>query len=315
MKDMRSEALHHVIDRLDIGIIVLDRELRVLFWNRFMAANSAKTVTDVLGRRLPELFPELPERWLRKKVETVFVLKNQAFTSWEQRPYLFRFRHNRPITGGADYMFQNCTFIPCRDHAGEVESVAVTVQDVTDLAIAQRALADARDALEQSSRLDGLTGIFNRRHWEHCLALEFKRSRRNGSVLALIMFDLDHFKSINDRYGHLAGDEVLRAVGRRLAQVVRETDIVGRYGGEEFGVILPECDCDGAAVLAERIRIAMQELEIVCDGLRIPVTVSLGVAQSEATAESHEALIGHADQALYCSKRSGRNTFRIHRND
>ncbi|HRQ47214.1 MAG TPA: diguanylate cyclase [Rhodocyclaceae bacterium] len=313
MTALLDDALRDVIDRLDVGVFVLNRDLEVLFWNSFMVANSGKSVSEVIGRKLPELFPELPERWLRKKVDTVFILKNRSFTAWEQRPYLFRFQHNRPVTGGVEHMYQNCTFNPCRGDGDEVEMVAVTLQDVTDLAMAHRALEIARDRLEQSSRVDGLTGLFNRGYWEQCLVGEFKRSKRSGTEFALIMFDLDHFKAINDNYGHPAGDEVLRAVGQCLQQLIRETDIVGRYGGEEFGVIAPDCDLDGACGLAERIRTEIEALSVVHEGLPIHVTTSLGVALCSAEVESHEALIGHADEALYRTKHEGRNSYRVYR--
>lgn len=313
MAALLDDALRDVIDRLDVGVFVLNRDLEVLFWNNSMAANSGKPVSEVVGQKLPELFPELPERWLRKKVDSVFILNNRSFTAWEQRPYLFRFQHNRPVTGGVEHMYQNCTFNPCRGDGDEVEVVAVTLQDVTDLAMAHRALAITNDRLEQSSRVDGLTGLFNRSYWEQCLVGESKRSKRSGSEFALIMFDLDHFKAINDHYGHLAGDEVLRAVGQRLQQLIRETDVVGRYGGEEFSVIAPDCDVDGACGLAERIRTEIEALSVVHEGLPIGVTTSLGVALYAAEVKSHEALIGHADEALYRTKREGRNSYRVYR--
>ncbi len=308
---LSEEALCDVIDRLDIGVFVLNRDLEVLFWNSFMAANSGVPVAEIVGHRLTERFPDLPERWLRKKIETVFVLRNRSFTAWEQRPYLFRFHHNRPVTGGVEHMYQNCTFSPCRNDEGEVETVVVTLQDVTDLAMAHRALELAKERLEQSSRLDGLTGLFNRSHWESRLAEEFRRSRRSGAPLALVMFDLDHFKAINDTFGHPAGDDILRGVGDRLRMILRETDIAGRYGGEEFGVIATDCTAEGACVLAERIRSGIEAHAFEHDGREIQVTVSLGVAGSDCTADNHERLIARADEALYRSKREGRNRYSV----
>ena len=145
MREFTHEALQHVIDRLDIGIFVLNEQLEIEFWNHFMAANSGKPGTAVLGRNLFDVFDELPERWLRKKIESVFILKNRSFTAWEQRPYLFHFKHNRPVTGGVEFMYQNCSFIPVRNEDGNVISVAVTLQDVTDLAIAHREQEDEKD--------------------------------------------------------------------------------------------------------------------------------------------------------------------------
>jgi diguanylate cyclase len=312
VREFTPEALQHVIDRLDIGIFVLNQQLEIEFWNHFMAANSGKSCMSVLGRNLFELFPELPERWLRKKIESVFILKNRSFTAWEQRPYLFRFNHNRPVTGGVDHMYQNCAFIPVRGEDGEVVSIAVTLQDVTDLAIAHRELEAARQRLEESNRIDGLTQLFNRTHWESCLAREYKRSIRYGTKTALIMFDLDHFKKINDTFGHLGGDAVLRGVAACLKSLVRETDIIGRYGGEEFGVIAADTDTAGAEILAERIRAAVEGLVVKFDGKDIPVTVSLGIAQYREGVASPETLIAQADEALYQSKEAGRNCYSVY---
>jgi len=312
VREFTPEALQHVIDRLDIGIFVLNEQLEIEFWNHFMAANSGKAATAVHGRNLFEVFSELPERWLRKKIDSVFILKNRSFTAWEQRPYLFHFKHNRPVTGGVEYMYQNCSFIPVRNEKGDVISVAVTLQDVTDLAIAHRELEAARMRLEESNRVDGLTQLFNRSHWESCLTRECKRSQRYAAKTSLIMFDLDHFKKINDSYGHLGGDAVLRSVAACLKALVRETDIVGRYGGEEFGVIAADSDAPGAAILAERIRKAVESLVIEFDDRIIPVTISLGVAEYDESVPRHENLISRADEALYKSKERGRNCFTVY---
>lgn len=311
MAKVADELLGYIVDRLDIGVVILNQDLEVQLWNRFMAANSGKAADDVIGKKLPELFPELPVRWLKKKIDSVFILKNRAFTAWQQRPFLFQFNHNRPVTGGVEHMYQNCTFIPIKDASGEVSLVCMTLQDVTDEGISQKLLQATMMRLEESSRTDGLTQLLNRSYWEFCLARELKRFNRYGNQASLIMFDLDHFKSINDSYGHLAGDEVLRRVADTLMETVRETDISGRYGGEEFGVIVTESDIEGAKLLAERIRKNIEALDIVYDGNAIPVTVSLGVTEFQASTTTHEELLSRADQALYESKENGRNRFSV----
>ncbi len=307
MNELPFDTLLYIVDRLDIGIFVLDRDLRIRFWNGFMAANSGKSREEVLGENLFELFPELPEAWLRKKIDSVFIIKNRSFTAWEQRPHLFHFLHNRPVTGGVEYMYQNCIFIPCRNAENQVDKIAVVLRDVTDLAMTQRALETAKRELEESSRADGLTGLFNRMYWEQCLMREIKRSQRNGIPAALIMFDIDHFKTVNDTYGHLAGDEVLREVSRCLKQIVRDTDYLGRYGGEEFGVIATDSDLEGGVALAERIRTEIEALVVEYEEHKLSVTVSLGVAALDESVERHETLIARADEALYRSKHNGRN--------
>lgn len=144
-----TELLAFIVDRIEVGVFAVDRDFRIVLWNRFMATHSKRSVADVVGRNLFECFPELQQKWLERKINSVFVLKNYAFTSWEQRPFLFRFHHNRPITGGVDAMRQNCTLLPLKNASGEVELVCFTLADFTDTAMYQGRLNDAIVELEQ----------------------------------------------------------------------------------------------------------------------------------------------------------------------
>ncbi len=144
-----TELLAFTVDRIEVGVFAVDRDFRIVLWNRFMATHSKRSVADVVGRNLFECFPELQQKWLERKINSVFVLKNYAFTSWEQRPFLFRFHHNRPITGGVDAMRQNCTLLPLKNASGEVELVCFTLADFTDTAMYQGCLNDAIVELEQ----------------------------------------------------------------------------------------------------------------------------------------------------------------------
>ncbi|HVV82253.1 MAG TPA: ATP-binding protein [Kofleriaceae bacterium] len=135
------------LDRLDAGIFGVDSELRVVHWNAFMATHSGRTADEVLGKPLFAVFPDLPHEWLSWKIKTVFVLGAYAFSSWRQRPYVFRFPHNRPLTGGIDCMRQDVTFLPIRKD-GAVTAVCGVVSDVTDVALAQLALERAHAALQ-----------------------------------------------------------------------------------------------------------------------------------------------------------------------
>lgn len=310
--DIDSQSfLRFIVDRVNVGVVVLNKEMEVLLWNNFMELNSGYSSDDMIGKNLFESFSDLPKKWLEKKIKSVFILKNFAFTGWEQRSYLFRFKHNRPVTGNIDYMRQNCTFLPIMNDAGEVQAVCITVFDVTDTSIYQTKLKEAMGRLEEMSIRDGLTGIYNRRHLENQLASEFDRVRRYGGILSIILFDLDHFKNINDTYGHLAGDEVLKSISSRLEAVLRNSDIAGRYGGEEFTVILPNTDAEGAAILAERLRKEVEESEIIYDGQKIPVTISIGVTLLTDNIENHEMLLNQADTALYYCKENGRNQIKL----
>ncbi len=167
-----------------------------------------------------------------------------------------------------------------------------------------------RDVKEHSMR-DGLTGLFNRTHAGEVLDTELRRARRSQSPLSLIMFDLDHFKEINDRHGHLCGDAVLAAVGGRMREVLRGSDVKCRYGGEEFLVLLPDTPLDGARRVAESLRRELAALPIRWNDGDIMITASFGVTTALPSEISADAFIGRADAALYRAKDQGRNCVRL----
>ncbi len=154
---------------------------------------------------------------------------------------------------------------------------------------------------------DGLTGLFVRRYFLERLEEEVARAHRRQTSLAFLMVDLDHFKRINDTYGHLVGDRVLREVSHLIRRSVREMDLVGRYGGEEFGVALPEADRALGIQIADRIREAVQAAPIAAYDEKMRLTVSIGVALCPKDAKTAEELIESSDRAMYEAKGMGRN--------
>jgi diguanylate cyclase (GGDEF)-like protein len=166
------------------------------------------------------------------------------------------------------------------------------------------ALEAANARITELSRTDPMTGCFNRRYFDEVFATEIARARRNESPLCVLMADLDHFKSVNDRYGHGAGDTVLIAAAAALKACSRPYDIVARYGGEEFVLLLPQTRLEGAVGCAERLRAAVSALQV--EGYPHRITASLGAAML-AAGEDADALVGRADAALYRAKEGGRN--------
>jgi len=162
-----------------------------------------------------------------------------------------------------------------------------------------------KEQLQILSRTDGLTGLYNRSYLQSCLESEYARSCRLATPVALLMIDLDHFKSINDRFGHAGGDEVLRNFAELLRINLRCVDIIARYGGEEFAVILPQTDPAGAQQIAERLRKALAELTL--PGIDCQFTFSAGVAPLRPDTASVEAWLAQADAALYAAKQQGRD--------
>lgn len=174
-----------------------------------------------------------------------------------------------------------------------------------------RDIGDKRDSVDKRRKpvfCDRLTGVANRRAFFEAAELELTRSRRTPRPIALILFDADHFRRINDRHGHPAGDCVLRQLGAALSMTFRQVDVVARVGGEEFAVLLPSSTLAGAEAVAERLRKLVESQPVVCDGVTIAYTVSAGVAAVDAgEAIDLDTLIKRADRALYAAKANGRN--------
>ena len=162
-------------------------------------------------------------------------------------------------------------------------------------------------AVEENGVYDGLTGCFNRTHGMRLLQSELQRARRQQEPCALIILDLDHFKAINDTYGHLCGDAVLAAVGQRIREVLRDSDTKCRYGGEEFMVLLPDTPRPGALHVAESLRQQLAETSVTWNETKVSTTASIGLAMALPREPSPTTLLGRADAALYRAKDAGRN--------
>ncbi len=310
INEIEAQSFHWLVDMLEsveVGLVVLDLDFRVQAWNGFMENHSGITASKIRNRVLFDLFPDIPKAWLTRKVDAVALLNTRAFTSWEQRPYLFRFRNTRPITGTEEYMFQNLTISPLYGSTGQVEKVCLMVYDVTDIATGKRALERANEQLAKLSKTDRLTGLLNRGTWENLVDAEFERFRRYGHATSLVMFDIDFFKKVNDNHGHLAGDEVIKHTAATAKHILRQSDSIGRYGGEEFGIILPETDAEGAHTICERIRETIEQSVVDTPSAPIHYTVSIGIAGLSDTPKNHMEWMQQADEALYAAKKGGRN--------
>jgi diguanylate cyclase (GGDEF)-like protein len=179
------------------------------------------------------------------------------------------------------------------------------LESVSD--ICATAIQNARyfDRVRQLAYLDGVTGIFNRRYFELRIAEEIARSSRHGLTFSVIMVDIDHFKRLNDEFGHLLGDEVLRQVSGILSQQLRKSDVFSRYGGEEFAIITPETGLESALGVADKLRRVVESWHF--PGVARPVTISAGVAEFPTQGGTRDELVKSADEALYAAKQSGRN--------
>jgi diguanylate cyclase (GGDEF)-like protein len=185
------------------------------------------------------------------------------------------------------------------------QQLAVTLSDQIALALSNIRL---RENLRQQTIRDPLTSLYNRRFLDESLNREMARCKRNGNAFAVLMIDVDHFKRFNDTYGHDAGDSTLRAISGALQRSTRESDIVCRFGGEEFVIVLPDANLEGATARAQRIVEFVRVLEITHDGKPLPsITASIGLAMYPQNGETVKALIQSADKALYEAKGAGRD--------
>ena len=188
------------------------------------------------------------------------------------------------------------------DRTAELQS------EITERKKCERKLLEAKDALQYQATHDATTGLWNRRTIYDILEKEVARCHREGTPLGLAFADIDHFKQVNDEYGHQAGDVVLRRVAERLNDSIRRYDEVGRYGGEEFLIVLPGCSLAKAFDVSERARQRIEQAPVRVGSLRVPVTISIGVTVFENDDLTNlERLIHRADSAMYQAKRAGRN--------
>ncbi|MCP3697390.1 MAG: sensor domain-containing diguanylate cyclase [Aliivibrio sp.] len=301
-----------VIDDLDAGLIVLDKHFQVCAWNGFMQSYSGITSDKILGKVIFDVVPELPETWLRKKVGASFTLNSRGFSCWEDRPYLFKFKNFTPISNGLTEMRQNITFSPLTSLNGQVSHISLVINDVTDIAKNKLHLQESNQQLSNLSKTDGLTKLFNRTYWESCLKREFEQAIISGTTASVVIFDIDHFKRVNDTYGHAIGDVVIRNAADLLRKTSRNTDICGRYGGEEFTVILPATNAEQALYFSERLRKRVEKTQVKSDNVVINYNISVGICELSSDNDDYLTWLEMADKALYYSKEHGRNQSTIY---
>jgi diguanylate cyclase (GGDEF)-like protein len=217
-------------------------------------------------------------------------------------------------TGVYVWEFQNTidkSWYQCRDQAirwvdGRIVRMEIAT-DITQRKLVEEELKAARNRAEVLASKDELTGLDNRRAFFDQGERIFKQAIRFKHPVSVIMMDVDCFKNINDGYGHSVGDKVLQIIAKHLQSMVREIDVVARIGGEEFAFVLPETEADEAVNLAERLRLKIEETEVMHKGKKIKVTGSFGIASYFAESETLETMLTKADDALYIAKEKGRN--------
>ncbi|MFH1019176.1 MAG: diguanylate cyclase [Pseudomonadota bacterium] len=284
-----------------VPIFVLDPQHRVTDWNRACEMLTGIAAEQMVGtanhwqafyrKKLPCLADIVIDSSERRNSAALYTAANDAELLEEG---LHAEEWLDAVGGARRYL--SCDAVPIYNQGKALVAVIQTLHDLTER-------KKMEEALTRLATTDTLTGIYNRGKIEESLRQEKARAARYGSPLAIILFDLDYFKKINDSLGHSIGDQVLKEVAATVAGQIRETDLVGRWGGEEFMVLCPGIVAQDAVAIAEKLR---QRVE----GLPLGVTISCGLA-GYRPGESMDALINRADKALYAAKHAGRNLVRL----
>jgi len=299
--------VREALDALAEGLLVLDRDGVVMLANAAFAQHTNADTDDLIGQKAADL----GFRMIGESGDTEFPWRKTALFGESHRGVLMKF--GMP---NAERTFSVST-VPIHDEKHRCRGVVASFEDVTELDRKQKELRDALNSLKQSSEeirqqnrelewlatRDALTGCVNRRSFFKIFEAAWDETQSSNRVLSAMMVDIDHFKAINDNYGHAKGDEVLRKVAAAIMKTISEEDVVCRYGGEEFSVFMPDTNLDEAELRAERIRLAIKAL--VTDDIRI--TASLGVSSIVQNATSPQDLLDQADKCLFVAKRHGRN--------
>ena len=271
----------------DYGILSLDTEGRIALWNAGAERLTGFSASEVLGAPLSLLHEKEADPLTGGDLATALAHGRHEHQYWVRRKDGSRF-------------WADCVLTPIVDGAGTVRGFTDVMRDVTW----RKQIDEDREGLirqiNQLARTDDLTGLPNRRRWQEELARELARARRHTSTVCVAMVDLDGLKELNDTYGHLAGDDLLRRTSGHWSQALRATDMLARYGGDEFAVVLPDCMINEALVVIERLRAATPD----------PATCSAGLACCDGT-ETADSFVGRADAALYEAKRRGKNTVAV----
>ena len=295
-----------LIERMADGILVLDRHDRIVDFNPAMETFLSRKPASLLGRPAIEIL----QPWLEQA---------QALISGQETHVVLRL-HSSP------HRYLDLRVTPLYDHQQRPSGRLMVFHDVTEHKNVEKKLRYANDRLQSQlieigtlqSKLrlqaihDPLTDLFNRRYLDETLDRELARAAREGYPLCVIMMDIDHFKRINDTYGHEAGDLVLKALAQTLLAGNRRGDFACRFGGEEFVVVMPNIPMMAAYRRAEELRTTLNSLRVPYGAYTLMITISMGIACYPANGEDRESLLRAADRAMYAAKKAGRDFIQVY---
>jgi len=290
-----------ILDSMDSGFIIVDKDLNVKFWNRWLQIQTGKLSKEVEGKKLDELFPIENSTSIKRKIKTVLAMKSTVFYNAHSAKPLIEISRPNITNSIFDIMKQKVTISLYNAHEN---LVCINIVDETILHEANYKLEQNVKSLEKINSIDSLTKIFNRSKFYERINHEIKMADRYNIELGLVFFDIDHFKKINDQYGHQVGDDVLVEITSRVSAYIREVDTFARWGGEEFIILVPGSSEQSTFKLAEKCRLLIQSTEFT--DKKINVTSSFGVSNYKS-GETVENLFLRVDKSLYRAKANGRN--------
>lgn len=287
-----------ILNALENGVIITDKSLNILFWNRWLAVHTGISQEKAQGQHLPKLFPDTSFSILKRKIRIAFTIKTPVFMNASVEKYLIPIKLNKITKSIFRFMRQDSVITALDDI-----QVAVLIYDATPLLEANAVIETQLKLEEKQARTDGLTQCYNKTMFNKFLAMEIKKADRHDYTFSMIILDIDNFKSVNDTFGHLVGDYVLKEIATISSQNIRESDVFARWGGEEFCILLPQTVLENAVAVADKLRRILAAHDFGEAGHQ---QCSFGVA--EYFKDNRQAdLVRQADEALYHAKHNGKN--------
>ncbi len=295
-----------IFNTINNGIIILDEDLNILAWNKWLEIRTNLKSEDMIKKNICDEFTYIKKNKLNRKIKSVLITNNSSFYTINPHQYLIKIKVNTIIDKIFESMQQSITIVP---YDIEKKHVCLYIYDNTKLCETNYKLEKLNEELKDLSNRDPLTHSYNRRYFSEISNKMLSLSMRNGNDLSIIILDIDKFKNINDTYGHSVGDKVIISLANNLEANIRESDVVARFGGEEFVILLNNTNLENSVIIAEKIRKKIEEIEIIDGENILKFTASFGVAKydDELDAEKIEYTITRADDALYLAKENGRN--------
>ncbi len=295
-----------ILDIIENGIFIVDSNLTIHFWNNWLTVNTGISKETAQGKQLEVLFPTTKFKLLKRKIKIALKMNSSTFTNSAIDKYVIPIKLKKITTSRFQYMRQDVVITPLAEN-----EVSIIVYDTSALLDAKATINEQLAIVQKQATTDPLTGQHNRKMFNDLLSAEISKSLRHNKTFSLVIFDIDNFKSVNDTYGHLVGDEVLIAISTISTENLRESDVFARWGGEEFVILLPETRLDGAAAVAEKVRSTIATYDCGEPGYK---TCSFGVAEFNPQQDT-KSLINDADKALYFAKTNGKNQVVTMHND